>query len=150
MSENNPLGLPTPNLEQSNKSILDIINQMNNIDKVKALSLLLEIKDIDITIVGEPQKVLNLELITEYTGKDMTKYMVKNETTRQLIRKVLHYGDINDEKVIGYMDTQIILKMISHRRKRATEFINGLKNDVAGAEVIPQNTRKKRFFGMVG
>lgn len=150
MSEN-PIGLPTPqnSLDASNKSILDIISQQQQIDKVKALTALLELKELDISIVGEAMKVLNIELITEYTGKDVTKFMVKNETTRQLIRKVLHYNNINDEKIIGYMDTQIMLKMISHRRKRATEFINGLKNEVAGAEVIPQNTRKKRFFGTV-
>ena len=116
-------------------------------DKVQALLKLIEIEDKNITITGEPHKVLNLELITEYTGKDMTKFMVKNETYRRTLQKIYHYNSLDEEKLIGFMDTQVILKMISHRRKRAQEIINGLRNDVAGAEVIPQNQKRKRFFG---
>lgn len=140
---------PNPqDLTQATTSIMDIISKAQQMDKVQALLKLLEIEDKDITITGEKHKVLNLELITEYTGKDMTKFMVKNETYRRTIQKVYHFNDLDNEKLIGFMDTQVILKMISHRRKRAQEIINGLKNDVAGAEVIPQNTRKKRFFGL--
>ena len=91
---------------------------------------------------------MNLELITEYTGKDMTKFMVKNETYRRTIQKVYHMKDINDEKLVGFMDTQVILKMVSHRRKRAHEIINGLRDALATQEVIPQNTKRKSFFGL--
>lgn len=141
---------PTPeqNIAQASQSILDVISKAQQMDKVQALLKLLEIEDKEITITGEKHKVLNLELITEYTGKDQTKFMVKNETYRRTLQKVYHMKDINEEKLIGYMDTQVILKMISHRRKRAHEIINGLKNDTAGTEIIPQNTRKKRFFGL--
>lgn len=143
--------MSTPNtndLATASQSILDVISKAQQMDKVQALLKLLEIEDKLITICGEPHKVLNLELITEYTGKDMTKFMVKNETYRRTLQKVYHYKSLDEEKLIGFMDTQVILKMISHRRKRAQEIINGLKNDVAGAEVIPQNQKRKRFFGL--
>ena len=141
---------PTNNndIVQASQSIMDIISKAQQMDKVQALLKLLEISELDINIVGEKQKVLNLELITEYTGKDVTKFMVKNETTRRFLQQVYHFKDINAEKLIGTMDAQIMLKMTSHRRKRAQEIINGLKNDVAGAEVIPQNVKKKKFFGL--
>lgn len=146
-----PITNPTDsaNLAIASQSIMDIISKQQQMDKVQALLKLLEINQLDITIAGEIYKVLNLELITEYTGKDTTKFMVKNETYRKTIQKVYHMNSIDAEKLIGFMDAQVMLKMTSHRRKRAQEIINGLKNDVAGAEVIPQNTKKKRFFGMV-
>jgi hypothetical protein len=135
-------------LAQSSQSILDIISKAQQMDKVQALLKLIEIEDKSITICGEPHKVLNLELITEYIGQPMTKFMVKNETYRRTIQKVYHYNNVDDEKLIGWMDAQIMLKMTSHKRKRAHEIINGLKNDNAGAEVIPQNQKRKRFFGL--
>ena len=137
-------------LASNSQSIMDIINKAQQMDKVQALLKLLEITDLDINIAGDPYKVLNLELITEYTGKDTTKFMVKNETYRKTIQKAYHYRNINDEKLIGFMDAQVQLKMTSHRRKRSQEIINGLKNDVAGAEVIPQNVKRKRFLGFGG
>lgn len=142
---------PTPanDLTVASQSIMDIISKAQQMDKVQALLKLLEIEDKLITICGEPHKILNLELITEYTGKDMTKFMVKNETYRRTIQKVYHMKQLEDEKLVGFMDTQVILKMISHRRKRAQEIINGLKNDVAGTEVIPNNVRRKKFFGVI-
>lgn len=139
---------PNNDLATASQSILDVISKAQQMDKVQALLKLLEIEDKNITITGENHKVLNLELITEYTGKDMTKFMVKDETYRRTLQKVYHYKSLDEEKLIGFMDTQVILKMISHRRKRAQEIINGLKNDIAGAEVIPQNQKRKRFFGL--
>jgi len=137
------------NAELSTKNILDIMSQVQQMDKVQALLKLLEISEKEINMVGETYKILNLELITEYTGAKTTKFMVKNETWRKSVQEVFHRKDINDEKLVGFMDTQIILKMISHRRKRAHEIVNALKNEVAGTEVIPQNTKKKKFFGVL-
>ena len=114
------------NLAQSSQSILDIISKAQQMDKVQALLKLIEIEDKKITICGEEHSVLNLELITEYIGKPMTQFMVKNETYRRTLQKVYHYNNINDEKLIGYMDAQIMLKMTSHKRQRAKEVINGL------------------------
>lgn len=140
---------PDTNLAVASQNIMDIISKQQQIDKVQALLKLLEIYEIEINAVGEKHKVLNLELITEYTGKDITKYMVKNETTRKALQEVYHFNSIDDEKIIGFMDMEIMLKMTSHRRKRAQEIVNALKNEVAGTEVIPSKTRTKKFFGMI-
>lgn len=133
----------------SANAVLDILSKKSDMDRYQILLKLLEIVETDINIVGEPYKIHNLELITEYTGKETTKYMVKNETWRKSVQEVLHLKDINEEKLVGYMDTQIQLKMISHRRKRPQEIVNALRNMDYNAEVIPQNTKKKRFFGMM-
>lgn len=133
----------------SANAVLDILSKKSDMDRFQILLKLLEIVETEITIVGEKYKIHNLEIITEYTGKETTKYMVKNETWRKTAQEVLHLKDINEEKLVGYMDTQIQLKMISHRRKRAQEVINALRNMDYNAEVIPQNTKKKRFFGMM-
>lgn len=148
------MSLPNTNIPnqdnpiQNTQTILDLIAKQQQMDKVQALLKLLAIEQLDIDIAGEMYKILNLELITEYTGKDTTKFMVKNETWRKSYADVYHC-DINDEQLVGYMDVQIMLKMISHRRKRVTEIINGLKNEIATSEVIPSKTRTKRFFGMI-
>lgn len=148
------MSLPNTNIPnqdnpiQNTQTILDLIAKQQQMDKVQALLKLLAIEQLDIDIAGEMYKILNLELITEYTGKDTTKFMVKNETWRKSYADVYHC-DINDEQLVGYMDVQIMLKMISHRRKRVTEIIYGLKNEIATSEVIPNKTRTKRFFGMI-
>lgn len=130
-------------------NILDIISKQQNMDKVQALLKLLEIEDKPITIAGEKQTVLNLELITEYPNANYVKAMVKNETWRESARQVFHLPTLNNEKLVGTMDTHVILKMNAHRRKREQGIINALRNEVAGTEVIPNKTRTKRFFGMV-
>lgn len=140
---------PQDTLAQNNQNIMDVLAKVQQMDKMQVLLKLLEISELEVTMVGESQKILNLELQTEYTGKDTTKYMVKNETWRKSVQEVMHLKNINDEKLVGYMDTQVILKMISHRRKRVQEIINGLKNDVAGTEIIPQKTMRKKFFGIM-
>lgn len=137
-------------LAVNQQAIMDFIaKQVTQMDKVQALLKLLEIVELEINIAGDKQKVLNLELITEYPSVNYTKIMTKNETWRKSVVEVLHLKDINEEKIVGTMDTQFMLKMISHRRKRAQEIVNALKNEVAGTEVTPQNTRKKKFFGMM-
>lgn len=133
----------------ASQNVMDLIKNQQQMDKVQALLKLLAIEDLKITIAGEEQTVLNLELITEYPSAKYVKSMVKNETWRSACRVVFHLPPTMQEKLIGTMDTQFILKMNAHKRKRAQEIVNGLKNDVAGTEVIPSNTRKKRFFGMI-
>ena len=118
-------------------------------DKVQALLKLLEISEKDINVAGDIQKILNIELITEYPNANFTKTMIKNETWRNSVKQVLHLADVNEEKIVGAMDVHTMLKMISHKRKRAHEIINGLKNDTATTEIIPQNQKKKRFLGLV-
>lgn len=136
-------------MSEDKPSILDtILKQQQNADKIQALLKLLEIYDIDITIAGDKSKVLNLELITEYTSPKIVSALVKNETWRRANQEVLHMKDINQEKIVGTMDTQYILKMNSNKRKREQSFVNALRNDKADAEVIPTNTRRRRFFGL--
>lgn len=130
-------------------NILDIISKQQQMDKVQALLKLLEIEDKPITIAGEKQTVLNLELITEYPNANYVKQMVKNETWRESVRQTFHLPTLNNEKLVGTMDTHVILKMNAHRRKREQGIINALRNEVAGTEVTPNKTRTKRFFGMV-
>lgn len=131
------------------QSILDALQSDKQIDKVQALIKLLEIYELDITIAGDKHKVLNLELITEYPNVNYSKTMVKNETWRKSVMQVMMLDDINDEKVVGTMDTQFQLKMISHRRKRAHEIINGLRNEIAGTQVTIDNTRRRKFLGLI-
>lgn len=130
-------------------NIMDILSKQQQMDKVQALLKLLEIYDIPITIAGDKQTVLNLELITEYPNAKYVKEMVKNETWRESVKEVFHLPTLNHEKLVGTMDTHIILKMNAHRRKREQGIINALRNEVAGTEIIPSKTRTKRFFGMV-
>lgn len=145
------MSLPTNQTEQSiaSMNIMDILAKQQQMDKVQALLKLLDIEDKPITIAGEKQTVLNLELITEYPNANYVKAMVKNETWRESVRQVFHLPTLNHEKLVGTMDTHIILKMNAHRRKREQGIINALRNEVAGTEVIPNKTRTKRFFGMV-
>ena len=137
------------NITQRSVDIMDIIKQQQQMDKVQALLKLLEIKEADINVAGDLQKVLNIELITEYPNATFTKTMIKNETWRNSVKQVLHLEDVNEEKIVGAMDVYTMLKMTSHKRKRVHEIINGLKNDTATTEIIPQNTKKKKFLGLV-
>lgn len=134
-------------LAMASQQVMDIIRQNQQLDKMMVLNKLLEIIEIDINIVGEKYKILNQEILTEYTGNNMTKWMVKNETWRKSVQEVLHMKDINEEKLVGFMDAQVILKMKSNKRKGSQEIINALRNEVSGTEVIPSKTRTKRFFG---
>ena len=136
-------------ITQRSVDIMDIIKQQQQMDKVQALLKLLEIKETDINVAGDLQKVLNIELITEYPNATFTKTMIKNETWRNSVKQVLHLDDVNKEKIVGAMDVYTMLKMTSHKRKRVHEIINGLKNDTATTEIIPQNTKKKKFLGLV-
>lgn len=133
----------------ASQSILDLMKAQKEMDKVQALLKLLEIYDIDVTIGGRKQKVLNLELITEYPSDKYIKSLVKNETWREAVRMVFHLPEDIEERLIGTMDSQFILKMNARKRKREQAIVNGLKNDIAGTEVTPQPSRKKRFFGMI-
>lgn len=133
----------------ASQSILDLMKAQKEMDKVQALLRLLEIYDIPITIGGRKQDVLNLELITEYPNAKYVKSLVKNETWRESARNVFHIPEDMQERLIGTMDTQFILKMNAHKRKREQAIVNGLKNEIAGTEVTPQPSRKKRFFGMI-
>lgn len=132
------------------KMLESIINSQASIDRVRALVKLLEINQIKMHIAGEEYDISNLELITEYSNKKMTEWMVKNETWRKSAQLVFHRKTIDEaDTLVGFMDGQVMLKMVSHRRKRVTEYINGLRGMDANSEVIPQNTKRKKFLGMI-
>lgn len=137
-------------LNQATASIMDIIAKQDEKTRITALLELLKIYDIPVSIVGEKRTLTNLELITEYPNVKYTKELTKNETWRESVRQVFDLADSEQEKIIGIMDYQFMLKMTSHRRKRAQEIVNALKNEIAGTEVIPERTKTKRFFGMGG
>lgn len=137
-------------LNQATASIMDIIAKQDEKTRITALLELLKIYDIPVSIVGEKRTLTNLELITEYPNVRYTKELTKNETWRESVRQVFDLADSEQEKIIGIMDYQFMLKMTSHRRKRAQEIVNALKNEIAGTEVIPERTKTKRFFGMGG
>ena len=149
MSETGALPLPEV-AQQPQQSLFDLINSQTQIDRVRALVKLLEIQQQKIKIVGEDYDILNIEMMTEYSNPKSVQFMVRNETWRKSVQEVIHAKTIDEaDTLVGFMDTQIMLKMISYKRKRATEYINGLKGQEATAELIPTNTRKKRFFGMM-
>lgn len=147
MSSNN---VDQNSLNQATASIMDIIAKQDEKTRITALLELLKIYDIPVSIVGEKRTLTNLELITEYPSVRYTKELTKNETWRESVRQVFDLADSEQEKIIGIMDYQFMLKMTSHRRKRAQEIVNALKNEIAGTEVIPERTKTKRFFGMGG
>jgi hypothetical protein len=133
----------------ASNNIMDIMKAQKEMDKVQALLKLLEIYEIDINIGGRQQKVLNLELITDYPSAKYVKSLVKNETWRESCRVVFHMPNDMHERLIGTMDTQFILKMNAFKRKREQAIVNGLKNEIAGTEQQVAPSRKKRFFGMI-
>lgn len=136
------------NLNLATQSIMDIIAKQDEKTRITALLELLKIYDIPVSVVGQKRNVTNLELITEYPNVKYTKELTKNETWRESVKEVFHLSEAEQEKIVGIMDYQFMLKMVSHRRKRAQEIVNALKNEIAGTEVIPEKTKTRRFFGM--
>lgn len=136
-------------LANANAAILDMISKQSNLDKMMVLMEFLKSYDIDVDIAGEKKKVNSQEFLTELPNVNYTKTLTKNETWRRTVKEHFHLPHIDDEKIVGAMDKEFLFKMIAHKRKREQAIINGLKNDIAGTEVIPQNTKRKRFFGMI-
>lgn len=145
MSEN---PAPTDKSLDNPTNLFDLIRGQQ-LDKIMATKELIDIKSVDVVIGGEQRKILNQEVITEYTNHNMTKYMVKIASFEDGIKSVFHLKDVNEVPLVPQMHDQIILKMKSHKRKGSQEFVNVLRNEVAGTEVIPSKTRTKKFLGIV-
>lgn len=155
----NPTSAPVPidpNLEaqkaqlaNANAAIIEMISKQSNLDKMMVLMEFLKSYDIEVNVAGELKKVNSQEFLTELPNVNYTKLLTKNETWRRTVKEHFHLTHIDEEKIVGAMDKEFMFKMIPHKRKREQAIINGLKNDIAGTEIIPQNTRKKRFFGMI-
>ena len=127
---------------------MDIISKQDEKTKITALLELLKLDNIELEIAGRKVVISKLELITEYPNVNYTKTLTKNETWRESVAEVFNYAPTEQERIVGTMDTQFMLKMTSHKRKRAQEIVNALKNEVAGTEVVPEKTKTKRFFGL--
>lgn len=145
----NPEPVPPSAGQEASVSILDMISKQTNLDKMMVLMEFLKAYDLEINIAGEKKNVNTQELLTELPNVKYTKEVTKNETWRWCVKQVYHYESIDTEKIVGAMDKEFMLKMIPHKRKREQSIINGLKNDLAGTEVLPEKNRRKRFFGMV-
>lgn len=128
-------------------NIFDLIRGQQ-LDKIMATKELIDIKSVDVVIGGEQRKILNQEVMTEYTNHNMTKYMVKISAYQDAIKEVFHLKSINDVPLVPMMHDHIVLKMKSHKRKGSQEFVNVLRNEIAGTEVIPSKTKTKKFFGL--
>lgn len=136
-------------LAKASLAFFQQLQNANNLDKAMLVKELMNLFNIDIKIAGQDYAVLNQELLTEYSNAKTTKYVVKMATWRKSVQETYHMSDINHEQIVGYQEAQIILKMKSHRRKGSQEVVNAIRNELAGSEVIPQNTRRKKFFGLM-
>jgi len=91
-----------------------------------------------------------LEFITEYPSTAYTKEMTKLMTYVTSYIQV-HNLDLNDESdcmIIVEMCRQFMLKMTSHKRRRAHELVNGASRQDVGNAVINENRGIKRLFGL--
>lgn len=116
----------------------------------------------DKTVITLLQKLLDdnlLEFITEYPSVQYTKEMVKLET--YVIQYMQTYNiqpykdtdgnivlDQEDVQVIKTMCKEFMLKMTSHKRRRAQEIVNGASRQESTNTVISEHKGLKRFLGL--
>lgn len=149
-----PSGTNSPNIPtqytDNPQSLFDLLaKQQQQLDKMMVLKDLMDIKDMNVHIGGEARTISNQEVLTEYTNSKMSQYMVKISSYSDSVMTVLHLKNINEVPLVPKMHDHIIIKMKSHKRKGSQEVVNALRNEVSGTEVIPQNQRRKKFFGIV-
>src|SRR5688572_23371915 len=92
------------------KSFMDLISKSEDKTKITALLELL--------------KEGNLELITEYPTVKYTKEMTKLNTWRTSISEVFNLDEEDSDTIVKEMCRQFMLKMVSHKRRRAVEIVN--------------------------
>jgi len=91
-----------------------------------------------------------LEFITEYPSTQYTKEMTKLMTYITSYAQVYNL-DLEDESdciIIKEMCRQFMLKMTSHKRRRAHELVNGASRQDVGNAVLNENRGIKRLFGI--
>ncbi len=91
-----------------------------------------------------------LEFITEYPSTAYTKEMTKLMTYVTSYAQVYNL-DVNDEedcKIIVDMCRQFMLKMTSHKRRRAHELVNGASRQNVDTQIVNEKRGLKRLFGM--
>ena len=92
----------------------------------------------------------NLEFITEFPTVNYTKLAVKLMTWRDSVKYVFNLDDEDADTIVLEMIRQFMLKMTSHKRRRALEIINPLRHDPNAQTVYMENAKRKRFWGMGG
>lgn len=107
----------------------------------------------DKTVITLLEKLLDnriLEFITEYPSVAYTKEMVKLNTYITTYIQVynLDTNDVDDVKVIEKMCTEFMLKMTSHKRRRAHEIVNGASRQDSGTQIIQEHRGLKKFLGI--
>jgi hypothetical protein len=91
-----------------------------------------------------------LEFITEYPSTAYTKEMTKLMTYATSYAQVynLDPNDKEDCMIILEMCHQFMLKMTSHKRRRAHELVNGASRQDVSTTVVNENRGIKRLFGL--
>lgn len=132
--EVNPPVIPTvPNIPDM-KSFMDFISKNEDKTSMYVLMQLLN-----------PE---NLELITEWPNVNYTKLAVKLMTWRKSVKYVYNLEDEDADEIVNEMVYQFMLKMTSHKRRRALEIIAPLRHDPNAQTVYMENAKRKRFFGI--
>jgi len=90
----------------------------------------------------------NLEFITEYPNVTYTKLITKLMTWRASVQEVFNLDDEDADMVVKEMVHQFMLKMTSHKRRRAQEIVGALKHDPNSNTIYLEGQKRKRFFGL--
>lgn len=91
-----------------------------------------------------------LEFITEYPSTAYTKEMTKLMTYVTSYCQVynLDLNDTEDMAIIEEMCRQFMLKMTSHKRRRAHELVNGASRQNVETKVFEEHKGIRRLLGM--
>lgn len=108
----------------------------------------------DKTVITLLEKLVDdrlLEYITEYPSVQYTKEMVKLMTYAKTFVSTynLDIEETADTEIIIEMCHQFMLKMTSHKRRRAHEIVNGASRQESNNPVnVQEHKGLKRFLGM--
>jgi hypothetical protein len=122
-------------------------------DEIKDFKRYLELAE-DKTVITLLEKLVDerlLEYITEYPSVAYTKEMVKLMTYIITYMQVynLDLDDAEDTLTIKEMCRQFMLKMTSHKRRRAHEIVNGASRQDSTSQVnVSEHRGLKRFLGI--
>lgn len=131
---------------QQSQNILDAVKSQQKMDMILMLAELLEID--------------NLDFITEHPNLNWVKQITKFETLRS--HQAEHFDlninskwdadsmDKDEDKVIKPMIRAWKLNMISHKRKRPQEIIQGLKQEAINYNIgNSEGQRRKKILGLI-
>lgn len=122
-------------------------------DEIKEFKRYLELAE-DKTVITLLEKLVDerlLEYITEYPSTAYTKEMTKLMTycSTYIHTYNLDLEDSEDLSDIKEMCRQFMLKMTSHKRRRAHEIVNGAsRQDTSTSVNVTEHKGLKRFLGI--